>query len=214
MKRILLTFTLGLLYFSSLGQAREIYLDDDLNTISKSKFDFRNEQYHHYNLRLDLDTLIVNIKVQRIKKGKISKMKLDSIRNELFGSTNKKIERDNILVINYYPGLDKCNSSGDISYVKEKYKRYLKELGKIENIEQFFIYKSSDGTKRYGKKLKWFPDKSNIIEKTFFPIHYPCGSFVIIDLDGSFYLMKGEHNIYDIIFLLKDKKTTFANNLM
>jgi len=60
--------------------------------------------------------------------------------------------------------------------------------------------------------LKWYKDQSGIIEKTFFPIPYPCGSYVLIDENGNFYVQKGEYNIEEIIYLIKDKKTTFSRN--
>lgn len=213
MKKIILYLVIGLFYSFTFGQADEVYLNDDLINISKTEFYKKTGHRKNYNLRFDLDTLIVNVKVQRIKKGNISKTKLDSIRNELSNLSNQKIESNNLLVINYYHGLDRCNSGGNKSHMVEKYKQYLKRLKKIDNVNQFFMFKSPVGTKEYSKQLKWIQDKSSIIERTFLPLHYPCGSFVLIDEHGNYYTRKGEYNIYDIINLVKKRKKTFANTI-
>ena len=209
----ILTYLICLYSIVSFGQKKEIYANDDLIEITKSEFNKEKNPHESYNMRFDLDTLIVNVKVQRVKKGKISKIKLDSIRNELSEVSDKNIPKNNILIINYYHGLDRCNSSGDKSYVRGKYKNYLRKIKKLKNVNQFFMYKSPEGTVEYGKQLNWIKDESEIIEKTFLPIHYPCGSYVIIDENGNFYIQKGEYNIDNIIGLIKNKKKTFANTV-
>ncbi|WP_336071035.1 hypothetical protein [Mesoflavibacter sp. CH_XMU1404-2] len=211
MKRILILFFLSFIY-NSFGQTREIYLNDDLKNISESEFN-ENTKELTYNLQFDLDTLIVNVKVLRVKKGKISKQKLDSIKTNLSKSSGKELNESDIIVINYFPGLDRCNSGAGSSFLREKYSRYLRKINKNENVSQFFVYKTIEGTKKYGRKLEWIPDIGNLIEKIFFPIHYNCGSFALIDENGNYYLTKGEYDIEKIIDLIKDKKKTFANNV-
>ncbi|WP_218597750.1 hypothetical protein [Polaribacter sp. NJDZ03] len=213
MKTNLLTYFICLCSIISFGQKKEIYINDDLVKITKSEFNKEKDLHKSYNMRFELDTLIVNVKVQRVKKGQVSKIKLDSIRNELSTVSDQNIPENNILIINYYHGLDRCNSTGDKSYVRGKYKNYLRKLKKLKNVNQFFMYKSHEGTVEYGKQLNWIKDKSGTIEKTFLPIHYPCGSFVIIDENGNFYIQKGEYNIENIIDLIKNKKKTFANTV-
>ena len=97
--------------------------------------------------------------------------------------------------------------------MRVKYKRFLKKLKKMKNVSQFFMYKSPVGTKKYGKQLNWIKDEFGTIEKIFLPLHYPCGSYVLLDSNGNYYVQKGEHDIDKIIDLLNDKKTTFANSL-
>lgn len=212
MKTKLLILILGFITVSTFGQKKEIYLNDDLVEITQADFKKTDIQYQFYNLRFELDTLIANVKVQRIRKGKISNEMLDSIKSELSTISGDSIPKNNFIVINYYHGLDRCNSSGDKSYVRAKYKRFLKKIKKNGNVSQFFMYKSPEGTKEYAKQLKWIKDEFGTIEKLFLPLHYPCGSYVLIDSDGNYYIQKGEYNIERIIDLLKDKKTTFANN--
>jgi hypothetical protein len=92
------------------------------------------------------------------------------------------------------------------------YKNYIRKLKKMDSVNQFFMYKSSEGTKTYGKKINWIRDEFGTIEKTFFRLNYPFGSYILIDKDGNYYVQKGEYYILEIIDLLKNKKTTFANN--
>lgn len=213
MKTKIFTLILVLLTISTFAQKKEIYLNDDLVEITQTDFKKTDKPYKFYNLRFELDTLIANVKVQRIRKGKVSNELLSSIKSELSTISGDSIPSNNYIVINYYHGLDRCNSTGDKSYVRAKYKRFLKKLKKMKNVNQFFMYKSPEGTEDYGKQLKWIKDEFGTIEKTFLPLHYPCGSYVLIDPNGNYYVQKGENNIEQIIDLLKDRKTTFANNL-
>ena len=211
MKRIILLFLLISLN-NSFGQTKKIYLNDDLKNISESEFNKPSKE-STYNLRFDLDTLIVNVKVLRVKKGKISRQKLDSIKANLSKSSRNEIIKNGIIIINYFPGPDKCNSGPGSSYLREKYRRYLRKLSRNENVSQFFVYKSIEGTKKYGRKLEWIADNGNIVEKTFFPIHYNCGSFALIDENGNYYLAKGEYDIEQIIKLIQNKEKTFVKYL-
>tara|TARA_B100000795_G_scaffold264965_1_gene246163 strand:+ start:4754 stop:5398 length:645 start_codon:yes stop_codon:yes gene_type:complete len=212
MKTKLFTLILGLITISTFGQKKEMYLNDDLVEITQTDFKKADVPYKFYNLRFELDSLFANVKVQRIRKGKITNELLDSIKSELLTISGDSIPKNNFIIINYYHGLDRCNSSGDKSYVRAKYKRFLKKINKTKNISQFFMYKSPEGTKEYGKQLNWIKDEFGTIEKIFLPLHYPCGSYVLINSDGNYYVQKGEYNIERIIDLLKNKKT-FANNV-
>ncbi|WP_345276028.1 hypothetical protein [Litoribaculum gwangyangense] len=212
MRNKLLTFIFGFSAVLTFAQKKEIYLNDDLFQITQAEFKKTYEPYKFYNLRFELDTLIANVKVQRIRKGKISNELLNSIKSELSTISGDTIPNNNFIIINYYHGLDRCNSSGDKSYARAAYKRFLKKLKKVKNISQFFMYKSLEGTKEYGKQLNWIKDEFGTIEKIFLPLQYPCGSYVLIDLDGNYYVQKGEYNLEEIIDLLIDTKTTFANH--
>ena len=212
MKTKLFTLILGLITISTFGQKKEMYLNDDLVEITQTDFKKADVPYKFYNLRFELDSLFANVKVQRIRKGKITNELLDSIKSELLTISGDSIPKNNFIIINYYHGLDRCNSSGDKSYVRAKYKRFLKKINKTKNISQFFMYKSPEGTKEYGKQLNWIKDEFGTIEKIFLPLHYPCGSYVLINSDGNYYVQKGEYNIERIIDLLKNKKT-IANNV-
>ena len=193
---------------STFGQ-RKVYLNDNLIEISKKEFDLIVKHHGNYNLEFDLDTIVAKVAVKRIKKGKISLEKLDFITEELSKNSIIKIPKNGLIIINYYPGKDNCNSTGNIEFVRKKYLNYSDRISRLENINQFFVFKSKEGTERYGEKIEWIPDSKSLIENTFFPIHYPCGSYVILDDEGNYYLHKGEYDIERILKLINRRKSLF-----
>lgn len=205
-------FTLVLIFLTTLmhAQSKEIYLNDDLLKISKAEFNNTHDQDKFFDLRFELDALVVIVKVQKIRKGKISNELFNTIKSELKTLSGDTISNDNIIVINYFHGVDKCNSSANKSYVRASYKRFLKKIRTMKNVNQFFMYKSLEGTEEYGEQLNWIEDKFRTIESTFLPLEYPCGSYVLMDKNGNFYVNKGEYDIEKIIDLLDNNKTTFT----
>lgn len=73
MKRIFLIIVIGLIHMSSFGQAKEIYVNDDLINISKAEFDKKTDKQLYFDIRLESDTLVINVKVDRIKKAAFRK---------------------------------------------------------------------------------------------------------------------------------------------
>ena len=195
-----------LTFLLSFGQKKDIYVNEDLEVISKEEFNKNHytKGYLYLKYETEIDSVFANINVQREKKGKISTKLLDSIKLNLSSDINYFSENE-FIVINYYPGKDQCNSTGNKDFVKEKYRNFIREIEKNKQVKQFFVCKDIEGTESYGK-INWINDENAIIENTFFPLHYPCGSFVLIDSLGNFYSYKGEYNIDNIHDLLKDRK--------
>lgn len=139
-------------------------------------------------------------------------------KNNIFGLTNssklgkltlsnKTIDKDDFIIINYYQGLDRCNASGNKYAAGENFRWYLEKLEKRKNVKQFFMYHSPEDIEDYGKHINWIADEFDTIRKLFLPINYPCGSFVLIDKNGNFYVQKGEYNTEYILKLIRNKKT-------
>lgn len=211
MKKNILIVILVFITLSVFSQKKEIYLDDNLNKITKKEYEKNNKNNKFSNLQFDLDSLIANVKVQRIKKGQLTLSEFNSLKNELTTISNKAISKNNLIIINYYHGPDKYNTLADYSYIKKSHKKYLKKLNTLDNVSQFFMYKSSKGISNYGKQLNWIKDKFNTFEKKFLPLNYPSGSYILIDEKGSFYVQKGEYSLDEIFKLIKNKKRTFKN---
>jgi len=184
---------ISLFHLLSYGQKKELYVNDDFEYISKTEFDKKSEQPLDYNLRFELDSAYLNVKVSRYKKGKIELNVLDSIKNVFFKNKNVEFSNNDIFLINYYPGNDKCSTEGYKSNFKLKYNQYRRKFDKIENLKQLFVYKSDDGLKGFGNKIDWQSDIYSLIEKTFYPISYPCGGYVIIDEKGNYISERGEY---------------------
>ena len=208
--KLFISSFLFLTFIFSFGQKKEIYLNDNLEYITKIEFDKNTFNDGYLKLKYDVDSVFVNISVKREVKGKISTSLLDTIKSNL--STDENYFVDNkYIVINYYPGRDNCNTTGNKVYVIEKYENFLRKIKRNKQIKQFFVYKDIEGTESYGN-INWIKDYNSIIEKTFFPLHYPCGSYVLIDSLGNFYSYKGEYNIDKILSLLKNRNTFVISN--
>lgn len=209
MKITITILLISLFHLLSFGQKKELYVNDDFEYISKTEFDKKSEQPLDYNLRFELDSTYLNVKVSRYKKGKIELKVLDSIKNVFFKNKNVEFGNNDIFLINYYPGNDKCSTGGYKSNFKSKYNQYRRKFDKIENLKQLFVYKSDDGLKGFGNKIDWQSDINSLIEKTFYPIPYPCGGYVIIDGKGNYISERGEYAYWK--GLINEIKT-FANN--
>lgn len=187
------------------GQNQMIYANDDLEIITKKEFDKIKKEDGYLKLKFTADTVLVNVNVKRVKKGKISISLLDSIKSNL-SSDSEYFNKNDIVVINYYPGKDNCNTTGNKNSAKLNFNFYFKRIKKQKNVKQFFVYKSIEGTESYGD-LDWLNDKEGFIENIFFPIHYPCGSFVLIDSKGNYYCYRSEYNFEEIFNLLWSEDT-------
>lgn len=205
-----ITITILLICFSnfiSFAQKKELYVNDDFVYISKTEFEKNSEQPLDYNLRFELDSIYLNVKVARHKKGKIELKVFDSIKNAF--CKNEEFSDNVIFLINYYPGNDKCSTDGYKANFKSTYYQYRRKFNKVENLKQLFIYRSDDGLKGFGNKIGWQPDINGLIEKTFYPIPYPCGGYVIIDSKGNYISERGEYCFWKGLI---DEIKTFANN--
>jgi uncharacterized protein YxeA len=135
----------------------------------------------------------VNNYIERKSSGVIKNRNIfDSI---LSVATNKKIDSSKPIVVIYYPGKDKCNSTGAATRKsrKEWYDEMERGINKISKSNVRYIYKDTFGL--YGKNdgyKNWYKDPKNLIEKLFFEKHYPCASFVIISKNGSYISSFGE----------------------
>jgi len=183
-------FLISILVFS---QEKEIYLNDNFTFITRVEFEKDSENELDYDLRFKTDSTFVNIKVQRIKKGILNLKVLDSIKHYLSKNSNQIIDSNDIIFINYYPGNGPCSSNGYKNNFKNEYQRLYRKFEKIENLKQFSVYKSSIGLEGFGSEINWSPDNKSLVERNFYPIHYPCGGYIIIKPDGTYISQRGEY---------------------
>ncbi len=188
----------------SFSQKKELYVNDDFVSISKLEFDKKSENEFDYKLRFDVDSCYINVKVLRNKKGKINLNVLDSIKKTFYKINQKELSDNDILLINYYPGSDECSTLGYKEKFNKQYKQYHRKFDGIKNLKQLFIYKSNDKIKDFGDKINWQPDTNNLIENTFYPIHYPCGGYILIDGKGNYISQRGEY-LYSNLLIKKIK---------
>ncbi|MVO09377.1 hypothetical protein GOQ30_09425 [Flavobacterium sp. TP390] len=192
MSKYLLLFIFTLNSFCVLGQKREFYLNDDLNYISKNEFEKVEEEELTYTLRFDLDTCFMNVKVARLKTGKIDPNLYNTIQKNVL--SGNPISNDyEILLINFYSGNDACSTKSYKENFAKKYNKFHKDIEATTSIKQVFTYSSNDKIEDFGKKINWQLDTNSLIEKNFFPIHYPCSGYVVIDNLGNYFCERGEY---------------------
>ena len=187
--KLLLLFFLATT-FSTHAQKRIHYWNDDLKAVTKAE----HATLPGYNLKFELDTAVVIVKVMSRKNGKISSDLLTKIRSGLSQTSGVAIAQDDTIVIHYHPGADRCNSSGNLKHGTERMRKYMKKLQKQPKVKGFFVYKDPGNTKSYGKHIPWIQDPGQLVERCFFRIHYGCSSAVIIWPDGSYHAIRGEHD--------------------
>jgi len=207
---ILILFSFNLNY----GQTKTIYVNENLELISEEEFNKSEVSFNYLYSQFTTDTLIVKTKAKRDNRGQLTDRIYNRIKDNInFISSDKKISEKDIIIINYYPGLDECNNNSGNDFLKSKYANYTKKVNKITNVKQFYFYKEIGNISRYGKKLKWYEDPHSIFEKLFFKIHYPCGSYLIIFPDKTYVSYFGEYNLDDIFDELQFKKRLDKKNL-
>lgn len=192
----------------SYSQKKELYFNDDLESIKKSEFYNITSNKKDFLLKFESDSSFVNFIVLRDKNGQIKLSLLDSIKSFLGAKSQQKINNEDVLIVNYYPGNDPCSTPSYKLNFKKKYLKYGRKIDKLTNVKQFFIYKSQDEINKFGKPMRWLHDDNKLIERTFFPIPSPCGGFVFIKNDGTYLVQRGEY-CYSKIFV--EELITFLN---
>lgn len=209
--KVILLLLLPIVAFSQSKPDR--YFDENLASITQAEYDQEPENCCYLRLDYDLDTAIYHVKALRCRKGQIPAETLAELKKDLETSSNTKIPAKHIIVINYYPGPDPCNSGGvkEPYALKASYRIYQKRLHRIAPLSQFYVYSKNEGLERYKRVCTWYPDLNDRIMQTFFPLHYPCGSFVAICPDGTYRSYGGEYSldkVYNAVRKLAEKDTT------
>lgn len=200
MLRALTLFLLfsSLLSLKLIGQKNHRYLDLHGNIITKTSIQEQD----------DPATNIIGVrKVGKIKEhrlfprqhqGKLDTISLANLLNQFDKKTGDGPQTDgrnsDIILINYYPGADRCNTSGIATpqSIGQGYKRFLRKLKREDNISVFNIYKDDKRLERWSQNRTWYEDQDQLLENLFFNYHFACSSYVIIDQTGNYIVYYGE----------------------
>jgi len=195
MKKTLFLLLFGILMYScsssKIDNGEMRYFDDNNFEITKSKFDsiLSNNKLLIYG-----DSSSHRKLVLRENHGELSdRAVLESL---LEDNTNQELDSNKPIVIIYYPGKDKCNSTGtakDKELIKISHEKLEVALDEIAQIKPIYLYKNNDGLKNYNGIVNWHKDPEGTIERLFFKYHYPCGSFVVISKNGNYISYFGEY---------------------
>jgi hypothetical protein len=175
------------------------YYDAAGKELSKAEFDHIERTQNYLGVIVD-STANAHQLVRREEWGVLPSA--EDIYSKLETATGKSMDRNKYLLILYYPGKDRCNSSGmatpaDYAHNDSELTRHLQKIAPTQVVH---IYKDSKGLKKlYGNLSKHYQDPGALIERTFFKYHYPCGSYVIIRPDGAYGSYFGEYAYEDIL---------------
>lgn len=169
------------------AQKKEIYINDNLQEISKDEYKKRGENYRFQNV--ETDSVLYKVRVEHEGSGKLAVSDFNKLKTILKISENSTKS----IAISYYQGLDKCNQHSDTNqYVINDIKTYTHKF-KNSDSDLYFIYREKNGLKNRLKKTNWIDDTSGSIENLFFKMKYPCDSAIVIFPDGSYKIFRGEH---------------------
>ncbi len=182
---------MGFIIFSCSSLPKDFtYIDIDNKEISKSKF--RKKRSTNKYLDIQIDSLKQKKLIERTKTGKLENVKI--YRSLISNKSSEKIDKDQPLVIIYYPGKDPCNSSGTATkqFLETWYRTLEDGIQQLNANAPIYLYKEKAGLEKYEGIINWYKDPNGITEKLFFQYHYPCLSFVVISSTGEYVSYFGE----------------------
>lgn len=184
------------------AQKKQYYSTDDYKQIDSLTFIKDKDNYFYY--KVEDDSVVVNLKAHRIKRGELNVEQYDAIK-KLLNADEHFFDTTKFIVIDFFPGIDRCNSSGDRAAVIADHEAYAAKMENRNDVKQFFVYQEKKGTEMYGN-IKWLKDTDQTIQKSFFMLHFPCSSMVVIDRSGNYYSHRGEHNLNEVFTIIKNNK--------
>jgi len=197
---VALTLLLSCIFIQHLsGQKNHRYLDLHGNVITKMAI---KEQSDPNNTTIigtrKIGKITEHRLFQRQYQGILDTNSLASLLGQLEGKTGDGPQEDadnsHFILINYYPGADRCNTSGIATPqdIGRGYHRFLRQLKNKDNISVFNIYKDDKKIERWSQNRTWYEDENQLIENLFFNYHFYCGSHVVIDRVGNYIVYYGE----------------------
>lgn len=167
-----------------------IYFDINDNQIDKSVFEKALKS--RLVLQIPGDSLHHRKLINRDYYGQI--LQNDQFFQLLETELNLKLDRRKPIVIVYYSGKNKCNSSGTSSkYFFSKWHKQMKAglLGKTNEV--LYLHRKGEIPPKKYSLLGFKEDPQGIAQQLFFPYNYPCGSFAIISKTGKYFAFYGEY---------------------
>lgn len=205
-KRLTLVAIIFLVNFQILFSQSKVenFYNVNFEKISKDEFERTSKQKGYRYNQFDLEDQIANILYQPKTRGKLTLEEFNGIKNQLNKINSLK---NGYIIIIYYPGKDRCNGMERNSTWNIFDRDYGKQVNKLVENNQFWIYKNDENLKYYyPKKNNWKKDENQVLEKLFFKMHYPCFSSTVIDEKGNFISNLGEFGKQSIIEDIKELK--------
>lgn len=180
---------------------KKIFLDINENKITAKEFYKAIDYSKNLELSFQTDSTQTMVLVPREVSGVLPK----SVFNTLKSNLTEQVINNELIIIMYYPGKDRCNATKTESKWNAFDNDYPKKLNKITAYKQFWVYKSYDNLDYYHPEtVKWQEDKDHYVEKLFFKYHYNCFSLAIVDKNGNFTCYFGEFGKQVILRISKE----------
>ena len=212
MKNIAFSLTLTIAFFLThdihAQKKNNYYFNVNNQPVSKGKFNRSKDYRKVIDVKYMQQDSIIHKLVSREESGNIQKNDMELLRNYLKRCTNKNISPNEIIVIEYYPGISPGHSTAlgytDKFFIKSNHQMLSNGLKELGNPTLIYLYKDFAGLEKQKGIVPWHQDIDNGIEELFFNYHYRNGSFVVINTDGNYYAFFGEHS-YEQIFGIVEK---------
>lgn len=167
------------------------YFDTENNEIKKSQF--KNKLASRRFFQIPGDSLHHRKLTERQYHGQLTNY--ENFIHLLESDLGLKIDTSKPLIIIYYPGKDRCNSSGSATKESKNlwHDQMIEGLSQLKVPKPIYIYHKHAEINRKFDLLNWHKDPQGIVERLFFPYHFPCGSFVGISKNGRYFSVYGEY---------------------
>lgn len=200
---IIILVSLPLIAFSQ--RKKTIYIDENNQGTTANKFWRDQDDYTKLYLNYEVDSTVFNVKVNKEHQGVLDRQTLQLIRKDLEEAARVNIDSTHMLVIDYYPGPDEYNSGAipNPYAFRKLYRNHLKSLYGIAPLDQFSVYSDSAGLEKYHGIVQWYPDIHNRLKNTFFKLHYPSGSLLVIHPSGRYYSYFGEYSQGQVYYFVR-----------
>ncbi|MDT0557439.1 hypothetical protein RM697_02185 [Ichthyenterobacterium sp. W332] len=198
--------------FSSISYCQDkekpiYYQDIDESIISLEEFE-RKSSYNgirNINLYFENDTAYFYKKFPSKRLGRLSPEQLKFLYHSIDEINTFKINRNNIIIIQYYPGYENKYPGNRLSKWNRYHKDYIRKLKKTNKFEFLWVYGNSEGIEtHHTDRFKWLFDKNKNIQKLFFPFYIRYGSFAIVNQNGEFICVYGEYGKQTILEACKE----------
>lgn len=203
---------LSLLFATAIsnGQSKkELFFDIDSIPITKNEFLKRTDHTVNIGGTTEKNGIIINKLFLRKQFGTLSSDQYKKLKNYLRQTSSEP--SNNIIVLNYYSGLDTVNPNEKSSW-NIYYKSYSKKLNKMGDITQYWIYKYDENLSyHHADEINWQRDTSGLIEQTFFSFHFNAGSCAVILPNGNYYTYFGEYGPDEVYTGIEELKKNYAN---
>lgn len=193
---IYLFITIFMLSGTIVSAQQKIYEDLNGNKISEEAYKLiKRETDYLWAYRNEGNALVYFFVKERADSGLLSDDDFTKIKAKYpFGKNRTPI------IIEYFPGLDECSAHlpERLNEMIDSHKTSDTKLRK-KGGELYNVYKNNKGVEKISDALNWQKDDEELIEKTFFKYHYPCGSYVVINGVGEYRAFFGEYSTQQIV---------------